>query len=54
MSWAFDGVPWSDVPDSEKFAIWQNQALVRDSFLTDYEFIMKLRAIDQMKSEQTK
>lgn len=52
MSWAFDGVPWSEVPDSEKFAIWCNQALVRDSFLNYQELCIKVRVLVELEKER--
>ena len=51
MGWAFEGVPWDEVPAEETFAIWRHQAVVRDSFLTDAELLVKLRTIDSMRLE---
>ena len=51
MGYAFENIPWHEVPDEERFAIWVMQAKVRDSFLTFDEIIAKHNAITEMEWE---
>jgi hypothetical protein len=41
MGYAFEGVPWHELPDSEKLGLWRQEALVRDSFLNREEFFVR-------------
>ena len=38
MGYAFEGVPWHEVPDAERLALWRMDAEIRDGMLNPAEF----------------
>lgn len=49
MGYAFDGVPEHELPDSERLAIWNMNARIRDQSLTSDEWWAKHLALSEMK-----
>jgi hypothetical protein len=49
MGYAFEGVPYYELPDSEQLSIWQMNARIRDHSLTDAEWWAKHIATQEMK-----
>lgn len=51
MGYAFEGVPYYELPDSERLAIWNMNARIRDNSLTDAEWWARQYAIWDMEKE---
>lgn len=51
MGYAFEGVPWHELPDSERLGIWNMNARIRDNGLTDAEWWAKYNATQEIEKE---
>lgn len=51
MGYAFEGVPYYELPDSEQLAIWNMNARIRDNGLTDAEWWAKYSATQEMQDK---
>lgn len=49
MGYAFDGVPWHELPDSERLSICVMNAIIRDHSLNHDEQWAKHLALSEMR-----
>lgn len=49
MGYAFEGASYYELPDSERLAIWNMSARIRDSALTDAEWWAKQEVVWEMQ-----
>lgn len=53
MGYALEGVPWYELPDSERLAIWEMNARIRDNSLTNAEWWARWHAIQDMEKQKS-